>query len=81
MAGSRRKGPHFMFPATAQSTLSCLAWPGLATQHGARLLALLYQMEQSQWWSPGQLRRHQFRQLAPLIQYAFNNVPYYRNHR
>ncbi|MEE8172574.1 MAG: phenylacetate--CoA ligase family protein [Alphaproteobacteria bacterium] len=70
-----------MFPATAQSTLSGLAWPGLATQHGAQLLALLYQLEQSQWWSPGQLRRHQFIQLARLVQHALNTVPYYRKHR
>lgn len=81
MAGSRRKGPYSKFPATANSSLPGLAWPGLATQHGSHLLTLLYQLEQSQWWSPQQLRRHQFSQLAPLVQHAFNTVPYYRKHR
>ena len=81
MAASSRKGPHSEYPAIAHSSLAGLAWPGLATQHGAHLLALLYQFEQSQWWRPSQLRYHQFRQLAPLVQHALNTVPYYREHR
>jgi phenylacetate-CoA ligase len=81
MAGSRRKGPYSKFPATAHASLSGLAWPGLATQHGSHLLTLLYQLEQSQWWSPEQLRLHQFSQLAQVVQHALNTVPYYRKHR
>ena len=76
-----RKGPHYKFPVTAQATLPGLAWPGLATQHGANLLALLFQLEQSQWWRPDQLRDHQFTQLASLVRHALNTVPYYRKHR
>jgi phenylacetate-coenzyme A ligase PaaK-like adenylate-forming protein len=44
-------------------------------------MALLYQMELSQWWTPRQLLRHEMRQLVPLMQHAFANVPYYRGHR
>ncbi len=64
-----------------RSALAGLAWPGLPAEHGARLLAILYQLELSQWWRPEQLRRHQFRQLAPLLQHAFQHVPYYRAQR
>ena len=45
------------------------------------MLALLFQLEQSQWWRPDQLRDHQFTQLASLVQHALNTVPYYRKHR
>lgn len=78
MAGSGRKGPHYKNSAVARASLPGLAWPGLATQHDANLMALLYQLEQSQWWSPDQLRDHQFRQLTGLVQHVLNTVPYYR---
>ncbi|MDP6589262.1 MAG: phenylacetate--CoA ligase family protein [Alphaproteobacteria bacterium] len=81
MAGVMRKGPHSTFPATAHSSLAGLAWPGLASQLSTHLMALLYQLEQSQWWTAGQLSRHQLRQLAPLVQHALNTVPHYREHR
>jgi len=44
-------------------------------------MALLYQLELSQWWTPQQLRRQQFSQLAALLQHTFKHVPYYRAHR
>ncbi|MBT5676155.1 MAG: phenylacetate--CoA ligase family protein, partial [Rhodospirillaceae bacterium] len=64
-----------------RSALAGLAWPGLPAHQGTRLLAILYQLELSQWWTPRQLRRHQFRQLVPLLQHAFQHVPYYRAQR
>ncbi len=67
-------------PPPVHSSVAGLAWPGLASRHGNNLLALLYQLERSQWWSPVQLRRHQFRQLTRLVSHAFNTVPYYREH-
>ena len=63
------------------SFVANLAWPGLASDHGNKLLALLYQLERSQWWSPVQLRRHQFRQLTHLMSHALHSVPHYRDHR
>jgi len=80
-AGAGRTGPPSKYPATAHNSLSGLAWPGLPTQHGTRLIALLYQLELSQWWTPQQLRRQQFRQLAALLQHTFKHVPHYRAHR
>jgi phenylacetate-CoA ligase len=35
-------------------------------------------LEQSQWWSRAQLLDQQWRDLAPLLDFAFSSVPYYR---
>jgi phenylacetate-coenzyme A ligase PaaK-like adenylate-forming protein len=43
------------------------------------VLALLFQMEQSQWWPPDEMRRHQDRQLARLLDHARRTVPFYRD--
>ena len=43
------------------------------------LLALLFQLEQSQWWPPERLRAAQFRQADLLLRHAFESVPYYTN--
>lgn len=45
---------------------------------GARLLALQFQLEQSQWWPPESLRRRQFGQLECLLTHAFETVPFWR---
>ncbi len=37
---------------TPKSTIEGLLWPGLPDRGGQMLLALLYQLEQSQWWPP-----------------------------
>jgi len=42
-------------------------------------VALRKQMEQSQWWTPEQLRAFQFDRLKALLIDAGQNVPYYRN--
>jgi len=60
------------------STIEGLVWPGLPGRYGQGLLSLLYQLEQSQWWTPEELRRHQFRQLGALLRHAMETVPFYR---
>ncbi len=42
------------------------------------MLALLWQLDQSQWWPPERLREHQLRQIRALVEHAVVNVPYYR---
>ena len=44
----------------------------------AIILSLLHQMEQSEWWPPDVLRRHQFAQAERLIAHAFDTVQFYR---
>lgn len=41
------------------------------------LLALAFQLEQSQWWSPEAIDEHQRRQLALLLSHAARTVPLY----
>lgn len=45
----------------------------------ATLLALLTQLEQSQWFSPEQLLAMQFKQMQPLLQHAWQAIPFYRH--
>ena len=47
--------------------------PGAATR-----LALLFQLERTQWLSADRLRESQFRQLGVILQHAYATVPYYR---
>lgn len=55
-----------------------IVWPSIPSAAGAGALALLFQLEQSQWWPAEMLRRHQFRQLALVLGHAHRTVPFYR---
>ena len=52
-------------------------WPVVPSQRAATILALLFQLEQSQWWAPERLQAAQFRQAAELLRHARRTVPYY----
>ncbi|OGS91551.1 MAG: hypothetical protein A2Z95_08745 [Gallionellales bacterium GWA2_60_18] len=41
------------------------------------MLAMQFQLQQSQWWPPEVLREHQLQQLAPLLHHAGESVPFY----
>ena len=59
------------------SSVPGLAWPGLPGTAGVTMLALQYQLEQSQWWPPDVVREQQFRQLQALLSHACGTVPFY----
>ena len=61
-----------------RSSLEDIRWPALPSQHGARLLSLLYQLEETQWWPAERLLEHQLRQLQGVLRHARETVPYYR---
>ena len=44
---------------------------------GTTLLKYLKELEETQWWSPEQLRELQNKKLRALIKHAYENVPYY----
>lgn len=44
------------------------------------MLALLFQLERTQWWPADRLLANQLRQLRELAGFAVANVPWYRNH-
>lgn len=43
------------------------------------MLAMQFQLEQSQWWTPEEILRHQFAQLAQVLAHAYATVPYYKD--
>ena len=61
-----------------RSVVGGVAWPFLPGADGARMLALQYQYEYTQWLSPAELRELQFAQLGPLLAHAGRHCPYYR---
>lgn len=62
-----------------KSSIPALVWPSIVTGEDATLLALAFQMEQSQWWSTEEIEAHQRRQLAELLRHARATVPWYRD--
>lgn len=62
-----------------RSSVFGVTWPGLPGRAGIAMLALQYQLQQSQWWPPDVLREHQFRQLQVLLSHACETVPFYRD--
>ncbi|MBX3157031.1 MAG: phenylacetate--CoA ligase family protein [Deltaproteobacteria bacterium] len=54
-----------------------IAWPALHGGATAMTLALAWQLERSQWWTPDELRRHQQRQLALVARHAATTVALY----
>ena len=53
-------------------------FPAVPDPYAARLMAVLYQMEQSQWLPDEQLRARQQGQLAQLLRHAWDTAPGYR---
>lgn len=61
-----------------ESALPELAWPAIPRSEACHVLALLFQLEQTQWLPPGDLLARQLEQLARLTRHAFLHSPYYR---
>jgi phenylacetate-CoA ligase len=68
--------PGFELPAV-RSGIEGVAWPGIAADSAAQLLAMNFQLDHSQWWSPEQLRAQQLTQLRLLLRHALDSVPYF----
>jgi phenylacetate-CoA ligase len=54
-------------------------WPAVPPPGASTALALLQQMEQSQWYAPEVIEDLQLRQLAALLAHAWATVPWYRS--
>jgi phenylacetate-CoA ligase len=61
------------------SVVSGVVWPAIPSARNATRLALLYQLQRSQWWSRAQLDRLQMTQLSTLLGHADRYVPWYRD--
>ncbi len=53
-------------------------WPPVPSPQGATLLAMLQQLERTQWFSAEKLAQLQWRQLKKIIEHGYANVPLYR---
>jgi phenylacetate-CoA ligase len=69
--------PHEGFPAAPRSGVESVAWPALLPDAKAKLLAIEFQLEQSEWWTEAELREHQLEQLGNLLAHAVASVPFY----
>jgi phenylacetate-CoA ligase len=54
-------------------------WPAIPTDAGAQSLALLFQLERSQWFSLPTLQEAQYRQLNRLLGEAMQHIPAWRD--
>ena len=61
-----------------ESAMPDMAWPGIPAPAGAAVLALLYQLQQSQWLPAERLLELQRHQLNNMLRHAAAHVPYYR---
>ena len=77
---SARRDAHGMSDCAdfIRTSIKTLVWPALPGNAGALALALQFQLEQTQWWSPAQLASHQMRQLQPLARHAYEKLPLWR---
>lgn len=64
--------------AFIRSALPGMTWPAIPNDDGARMLALQFQFEQSQWWSLEQLQSHQLQQFGQIFRHAIATVPFYQ---
>lgn len=62
-----------------RSLLTGVTWPAMPTERGATLLALLSQLDDSQWWPGEQLLEQQLAQIARLLRHACDSTAYYRS--
>lgn len=61
-----------------RSATEGIRWPGLPGAEGSGILALLYQMQQTEWLPPAAIEAQQYHQLSSLVVYAARRVPFYR---
>jgi phenylacetate-CoA ligase len=60
------------------SSVPGVLWPAVPSPGAAQVLAVLRQLEQSQWLPPAELQARQLRQLDGLLRHADATAPWYR---
>lgn len=61
-----------------RSAIPGIAWPAIPSQAGANILALLQQMEESQWWPQERMLERQLAQFGLLADHAYRHSPFFR---
>ena len=65
-------------PLDLLTNIPGISWPAIPAKGPAMVLAVLYQLELSQWSSPDVLQQQQLQQLAGLVEHAYRLAPFYR---
>jgi phenylacetate-CoA ligase len=60
-----------------RSTVPGIEWPSLPDPRTAMLLALQWQLDDSEWWTPDELAAAQAAQRAAVLAHAATTVPFY----
>lgn len=60
------------------SSFPDILWPVIPGPQAARVLAMLFQLEQSQWWTADAVADQQRIQLQRVVDFAARTVPFYR---
>lgn len=61
-----------------RSSVAGIAWPGILPPKASQLQGLLWQLQQSEWLPPEEIRRNQYAQASRLASHAAATVPFYR---
>jgi phenylacetate-CoA ligase len=61
-----------------RSSCAGIRWPAFADDTAVRLLALQYQLEQSQWWPAEKIGAMQLAQFQAVYEHARRTVPFWR---
>ncbi len=61
-----------------RSSLSSVRWPPIPSTAAASLLGTLFSWEQTESWSRAEIEQNQFTQLAVLLKWAKQHVPFYK---
>lgn len=65
-------------PPIPTSIASSISWPAIPSPQAASMLAMQYQLEVSQWWSPEVLLQRQLEQVSRLFYHAHRSIPFYK---
>ncbi|MGH6959052.1 MAG: hypothetical protein ACREE7_01065, partial [Dongiaceae bacterium] len=60
------------------SAIEGVTWPAIPDPKSALVLAVIQQLEESQWWSPQDLLEHQMWQLEAVLAHAAAHCPFHR---
>jgi phenylacetate-CoA ligase len=76
-AAAMTDAPDEVFMAAPRSGIDSVVWPALLPELQAKLLAIEFQLEQSEWWTAAELRASQLGQLRHLLSHSHATVPFY----
>lgn len=65
-------------PYVPRSHVPGIVWPSIPSARGSTMLALQFQLQQSEWWPAARTEAHQYAQVAEVLRHARDTVPFYR---